>query len=98
MIKKEIKTETRTRVVEQARYRDVETGEFEEVAVVDRATGSRRVEQRAIMQRVHVPAKFVEETVEKDVWRIERKGEVHEFMSEGDAQRFAATLNSGAVK
>lgn len=92
MIRKEQKIVTRTRVVEAARYRDEDTGEIEEVTIVDGRTKERRIEQRPVKQRILVPAKFVEEARPVDVWVIEHKGETHEFGSEEDAVNYAKTV------
>lgn len=90
MIQDPIKTTrqiTREKLVKPAFYKDVPTGEYQEVTIIGE-DGVRRTEQREVTSRVFVNASRETVTETIDIWAVEHDGETHEFMTKNDADRF----------
>lgn len=87
MIEKKIIHIPYTRVIKEAHYQEIETGNYKEVSIFD-ADGVERKEQRPIINKVFIDAVTQEALQEKTVWVVVVKGEEHQFASEKDAREF----------
>jgi len=90
-VKKLIKR-TESRCVKQAHYREVDTGKRQVVELIG-LDGKSSKEERAIVEKVFIPAMFEEYQYDAEVWVVSTQlpdgtFEDHEFATERDALRY----------
>jgi hypothetical protein len=76
-----------TRVIKEAHYQEIETGNFKEVSIFDK-DGVERKELRPIYNKVFIEAVTEPALEERTVWGVNVKGEEHQFASETEARAF----------
>lgn len=83
---------TRTQCVKQAHYKYVDTGAKQLVDIIAK-DGTRTTEERAIIDKVFIPALFEDVQENVDVWVVTKQlpdgsTEDHEFSNDADANNY----------
>lgn len=76
-----------TRVLKEAHYQEVETGNLKEISIFNE-NGTERKELRPIYNKVFVEAVTEPALEEKTVWSVIIGGEEHQFATEKEARDF----------
>lgn len=86
-MEKRIKKIKKKKVIKQAHYRNVDTGQKQRIIVIDE-NGQEKHEDKEIKQKVFIPA--IEENIEEEItiWVIKDGEEEHEFLSKDAALAF----------
>lgn len=94
MISEPVKTEKtvkRIKTIQNAHYKDIDTGQFREVTIIDK-DGNKTVQREPIKERRFIPAKTKEVEDVVITWNVEVDinglREVHEFADEASANNF----------
>lgn len=87
MIEKKIIHIPYTRVIKEAHYQEVETGNFKEISIFDK-DGVERKELRPVFNKVFIESVTEPALEERTVWIVSSGNEEHQFATEKEARDF----------